>query len=119
VFQWFRRQRQLPTLAPGDLRSAVRHPCDRKKNEHLVAAVGIAAWPALVRDISTRGIALVVGQRHEPGTRLALRLENTRSSVICPVELEVVHTVRRPDGYWLTGGTFASRLREEELEALL
>ncbi|MBY0526339.1 MAG: PilZ domain-containing protein [Gemmataceae bacterium] len=120
MFNWFRRSASKPAVMPGDQRAAPRVACDRKTNENLIVSVGMASWPALVRDISTSGVSLVIGQRHEPGTRLPMCLVNTRKDLRCPIEMEVVHTLRRPDGYWLAGCAFQDRqLNAEELEGLL
>jgi hypothetical protein len=122
MLQWLLRRRpkeeEQPAF-PDEQRSAARHVCDRKINEHLLATVGVSSWPALVRDISTKGIRFVVGQRHEPGMRLPLRLDNVRQNFSRPLEIDVVHITRRADGYWITGCTFAQELRPEELEKLL
>jgi hypothetical protein len=119
MFHWLFGLKSSPTLLAGDQRSAVRHPCDPEANKHLLAEVGPTAWPALVHDISTSGVGLIVGQRFREGTALPLRLFDLRRNHACPLRAHVVYTVRMPDGHWLTGCSFDGNLRDQELEELL
>jgi hypothetical protein len=76
-------------------------------------------WPALINNISTRGIALTMGLRHEPGTVVLLRARNSGQPSGCAREVQVVHVIRLPDGYWRTGCLFTRPLTVTELERLL
>lgn len=115
MLRWFQPRRKTPVLLPGDYRHAPRH----EGREHLQAAVGTSRWPAVVRDISTTGIGLVLCQRYQEGTCLPVRLLDQRSNTVWPMLARVVYATRLSDGYWFTGCSFEAQFLEPELEKLL
>ena len=123
MFRWLQRLRNgnstgaLPKGA--ERRQAVRYACDLKVNDRLIVSIGSSSWPAVVADISTTGIGLVVGIRHDPGTTLPLDLYCTSSGFSLALRVRVVRTSRMPDGHWLCGCCFDEQIGHAELNALL
>src|SRR5262249_19526099 len=75
-------------------------------------------WMGSVRDISGRGIALLLQHRFQPGTLLTLELENTARTISFSLQVRVVRVLPQPGG-WLLGCTFFQDLTEAEVKALL
>lgn len=119
MLNWLLRSKRLPSLLPGDYRTAPRHMLYPEGKEQVEACVGPSRWPAIVHDISTTGIGLILGQRFEEGTPLAMCLFNRQRNYACPLRAQVVYTTRLPDGHWFAGCYFDEGLRGEELEKLL
>jgi hypothetical protein len=88
-------------------------------NDRLIVSIGTSSWPAIVADISTTGIGLVVGIRHDPGTTLPIDLYCTSSGYTRSLRVRVVRTQRMPDGHWFCGCRFDEPIHHEELDALL
>jgi hypothetical protein len=120
MFNWLKRWRKPPAKRVGEeRRGAERHVCVRTNNDRLLATIGTSGWPAAVRDLSATGVGIVVGVRQEPGTWLPVRLVHVGRDITCPMRAQVVHTERRPDGYWFSGCVFQGFLDEHELQELL
>jgi hypothetical protein len=123
MFQWLQRWRSsggtqaLPRGA--ERRQAVRYSCDLKVNDRLIVSMGSSSWPAVVADISTTGIGLVVGIRHDPGTTLPLDLYCTANGFSLALRVRVVRTQRMPDGHWFCGCRFDEQIGHQELNAIL
>jgi hypothetical protein len=127
MFQWLTKlgtstpQRPVPVALPmgAERRRAVRYSCDLQVNDRLVVSIGTSSWPAVVADISTTGIGLVVGVRHDPGTTLPIDLYCTASGYARSLRVRVVRTQRMADGHWFCGCRFDEQLQHEELNQLL
>lgn len=121
MLQWLLRSknRRPPELLPDDKRSAPRYRFNYRANVPLTVSIGVSSWPAMVRDLSSTGMCLVIGQRHEPGTCLPARLAHAERDLRHYVRLRVVHVVRRPDGYWTTGCVFEEPLPPGVFERLV
>jgi hypothetical protein len=121
MFGWFKKgQSGSATLPPGaERRQAIRHNCDLRVNDRLIVSIGTSSWPAVVADISTTGIGLVVGIRHDPGTTLPLDLYCTSNGLSLALRVRVVRTQRMPDGHWFCGCCFDEQIGNAELSALL
>jgi hypothetical protein len=76
-------------------------------------------WKAKIRNISTRGLGLVLGRRFEPGAGLAIEIPETDTRPADTLLAKVVRVNPQPDGSWLLGCAFVSELGDDELEALL
>lgn len=100
-------------------RRVARLPCGRKANLGLAVLVGPSEWPSTLEDISTGGVGLVLGIRHEPGKELTLTLVGTHLSEPYALRARVAHLERLPDGYWHMGCAFLKPLSAGELEKLL
>jgi hypothetical protein len=125
MFGWLKRlgtqEPTPPIIRPQALerRIAARHPCDLQVNDRLVVSIGSSSWPAVVHDISTTGIGLILGIRHDPGTSLPLDLYCTSSGFSRTMRVTIVRTMRLPDGHWFCGCAFEEQLDHRELNALL
>jgi serine/threonine protein kinase len=126
--------RMLPAPAPGSaiLPTTPRPAAPAARNErrasvrHLVTRgttcvidTGLVAggdhategWPAIVRDLSVRGVGLVLARRFEPGTAFAVRLDGVDRDLL-------VHVKRvQPDvvGHWSHGCEFEAPLDDFEV----
>jgi hypothetical protein len=118
MLQWLMRRR-CEQRHPNDQRHVLRHELGRKRSRALDVSVGVSGWPALIRDISSTGVALIVGQRHSPGAQISAKIQDPAIDLKLQVRLRVVHVERRLDGNWNTGCTFESPLLPQHLSALL
>lgn len=106
--------------APGiDRRASVRHfarpdltgtACESRRNR---------PWKALIRDLSTTGIGLVLNQTFDAGTELAIELYSPDMVLSYTLLTRVAHSTRQGNGSWLIGCRFVRELSEEELRNLL
>src|SRR5262245_41650813 len=101
-----RRQATLPgaSLSWLDRRAALRFAINPQTTSHLVAAVGEAFWPAYVADISTRGIALQVRRKFEPGRSVLLELANGVRIFSLALLMQIRHVHQESEGVWMIGG---------------
>ncbi len=107
-------------LAEADRRAAVRHPCSLDKACRLIATVDGDRYPAMILNLSTGGIGLLIGRHYDPGSVLAVGLFNTEQSFSCTLLLRVMYAVAQESGTWMIGGAFlAVQLSEQDLETLL
>ena len=72
-----------------------------------------------IRNISIGGVGLVVERRFEPGTGLFIECQTNDKGALGPFMARVVHATARPDGTWLLGCSFVSKLTAEEIGDLL
>lgn len=119
MFGWLMGRRKPRGPVGAERRTSVRHPCGLQVNDRLVVSVGLSSWPAIVQDISTTGIGLVLGIRHDPGAALAIELFCTTNGYSRNVRAQIVRTRRLPDGYWFCGCAFAEQLEHRDLSSLL
>src|SRR5258706_15951479 len=101
MFGWLKNWGKSPERVGAERRTAARHECGLKVNDRLIVSVGLASWPAVVHDISTTGIGLVLGIRHDPGTQMPLDLFCTTNGYSRSLHVQILRTFRLPDGYWL------------------
>jgi hypothetical protein len=99
-----------------DRRTAERHPSDALISLHPLAQSRNQSLAALIRDISTRGLSLLITQRFAPGTVLSLELAELASGS-APVVARVVHVARREDGKWVVGCALQKDLTAAQLRA--
>lgn len=76
-------------------------------------------WFAVVRDISTGGLGLVVGRRFEPGTVLLVHLQDANRTTKRALLVRVAHAVREMEDAWFLGCSFPNPLSEAELLSIL
>jgi hypothetical protein len=76
-------------------------------------------WKAMIRDLSTTGIGMVLNQSFETGTQLAIELNSPDGLLAYTVLTRVVHATRLPNGSHVVGCSFVRELSEEELRNLL
>jgi len=74
--------------------------------------------PVKIKNIAMDGIGLLLAQRLEPGSLLAVSLSNSARSFTRTVLVRVAHVT--PDhGTYLMGGSFTTPLTYEELSKLV
>jgi TPP-dependent trihydroxycyclohexane-1,2-dione (THcHDO) dehydratase len=71
------------------------------------------------QDISVNGIGLVLSQRFEPGTVLAIELLISSQSFSQTLQARVLHTTAQADGRWSAGCELLDQLSDDQLRALL
>jgi len=71
---------------------------------------------ALVWNISTTGISILVPEPKEPGTLLTGYLDTTEGEHLRPISLRVVHCKQLETGDYALGARFESPLTDDELK---
>src|SRR5215510_3979647 len=74
--------------------------------------------PALIRNVSLGGVNLVLGQRFESGTWLAIDLPGTESRRPFTLIAKVVHIQPAENDLWALGCQFVTDLSDYELKRL-
>lgn len=85
---------------------------------HPIAAAKDEPWPAQVRDLSTANIGLLIKRRFEPGTLLAVELQSVTQDYSRTLVARVIQAKSQGGGDWIIGCILASKLDDDELEAL-
>jgi hypothetical protein len=107
------------TEAPAVHRQAsVRYAPTAKTSCRVVGVVQGAPEPVKILDVSADGVSLLLHQRFDPGTLLAVELSNSDRSLTRLQLVRVVHAHELGTGY-VVGGAFANPLSGEEIQALL
>jgi hypothetical protein len=99
-------------------RRALRHVCEVSTEYYVLDEAPALRRLAWVVNISTSGMALVVGHAREPDTLLAVELRSPDRCWSYLVTARVVLCFPFQDG-WLIGCAFERSLRVSELEKLL
>ena len=102
---------------PSERRASVRY-YDSMGDLCTVATCYERVW-ALVRDISTHGIGLILNSRIEPGTPLTIEMRTKDQEGSLALLARVVHATRRSEFSWLVGCELMTRLSAERLRQLL
>jgi len=102
-----------------DRRAHVRYAPAPETTCQLTAGGNNSVWWASVLDISTGGIGLLVSRRFEPGTLLAIGVENKNREFSHTLVARVVHVRRESASRYLLGAKFISQLGDDELRVLL
>lgn len=122
-FRWLREssQPEQETPAPAKKASAPVAKSALSGLEascHPIAAAKDDPWPAQVRDLSTGNIGLLIKRRFEPGTLLAVELQSVTQDYSRTLVARVIQAKSQGGGDWIIGCILASKLDEDELEAL-
>src|SRR5260370_11646477 len=73
---------------------------------------------AKVRDLSRKGISLLLAEFFEPGQHLIVELPS-KTQAASAVPARVVHALDQQDGCWLLGCAFSRPLSDPHYQALL
>jgi hypothetical protein len=85
-----------------------------------MAAIGDDFVLAKIRNISPEGISLILNRPVEPGTVLSVDIIDTKTNRFSrTLEVRVIYAVEHPTGDWIMGGTFGTKLTNEELQNFL
>ena len=76
----------------------------------------IRAW---VLDMCVSGAGLLLNRQLESGLQVILHMVNTAQKKVHEITAIVRHATLQSDGDWLIGCEFASKLSDDDLEALL
>jgi hypothetical protein len=101
----------------AERRAADRVPCTLTTMCKPLGGARTKAWPATAMDISTGGMAIVLGRRFEPGAILLATLASADGETTRTLFLRVAHITRQDDGTWRLGCAFAKELSQDELDA--
>src|SRR5436190_6506298 len=105
---------------PLDRRANQRSPCNLETSCRLLASVDDDFWTTRVRNISPGGISLIVHRPIDAGKILAVELlDRTTQRFSATLQVRVVYAIEHPSGDWIIGGSFTSRLSDDELKTLL
>ena len=110
-----------PGQRPGALerRAGRRHAFAGGQLVRLTAKPAFRPYQALLQNVSSQGVGLLVGGTFEPGTELAVLPRARRPGIPGVLRAHVRHTTRQPNGTWLIGCSLTHSLSGEELLALL
>jgi hypothetical protein len=99
---------------------------DRRTSERLASDLLIAchplalpkkhSLPALLRDVSSNGLSLVLRYRFEPGTLLVIDLDGASADGAAPLLGRVVHASAHGDGRWVLGCALRRPLTAKQLQ---
>lgn len=114
----------VPPSAGADRRAAVRYPCSEdsfgpENSCRPITAMKKEAWSAVVRDLSTGGVGIVVNRRFEPGTLLSVELQDAERTAGRTLLVRVVRLTQEDKEHWLLGCAFTNKLTETELLTLM
>ncbi len=103
-------------VVPGS-GAADRHACEVQTTCQPPSGWVKDPWPAVIRDIGTSGMNLMLNRRFERGSGLAIELpaqDGTSSTVLARIVHVATHT-----GGWLLSCTFIGELSDEEVQHVL
>jgi hypothetical protein len=105
---------------PSERRSAQRFPLSVEFFYRPITTThGEIWWLAPVRNISTRGLGLVLQRSLTPGALLEVELENPSKGFHRVVQARVVHVRPTPSQGFLAGCAFVDNLNPDEVQAIL
>jgi hypothetical protein len=105
--------------AAGERRAEPRYACPQVQPVRLVAKPSFRAYRGFLREVSFRGLGLLVEGTLEVGAVLAVQLRSEHTRVSGILTATVRHTTPLPDGTCLVGCSLNRPLSNEELRALL
>lgn len=109
-----------PSLQGDERRGWVRHVCKlRSYCQPGPGRLECVWWAAQTLDISATGICLALHTRFEPGTVLAVELQNQAGEYARTIHVEVVRAKQRAEGGWALGCSFIDPLTANDVQALL
>ena len=78
-----------------------------------------AAAPALLEEVSTSGVRVIVRRCYEPGRVLAVSRRYPADGPKCTLLAHVVHARNQGGGNWIIGCAWLNALTEKDVDALL
>ena len=103
----------------GDRRGQPRQPSACGWPVRLLARPSFRSYRALLRDVSFRGIGLLVEESLEVGSVLAVQLRSKHTQVSGILTATVRHATPLPDGTCVVGCSLNRPLSDEEIQALM
>src|SRR5690242_13571049 len=105
-------------MSPKDRRTEERLSVTKDTQCALASPLTEDLGAVRIKNVSTHGIGLIIGQRLEIGTLLSVTLVNNAKSFARSYLVQVAH-VTAQGGSFLVGGTFTTPLTYEELTTLV
>jgi hypothetical protein len=109
---------RAPAIRPDERRASVRYQSGAKGSCQTLSTGRESSWEAVVRNISTDGIGLLLGRRFEPGVLLAIDVADKNDGQTRLLLARVIHSTSRPEGGWLIGCCLLNTLTDDEVQAL-
>jgi hypothetical protein len=114
----------VPDKSGNERRASVRYTCDPESFSpenscRPITAPSREAWSAIVRDLSTSGIGIIVNRRFEPGTLLKVDLEDAEHTTSTTLLVRVARISQEDPTSWLLGCTFTTKMTESDLLSLM
>jgi hypothetical protein len=106
-------------------RTSVRHPCTLgitcvvDTDLFCGGAATEEAWPAIIHDVSPRGIGIVIPRRFEKGTDLRVEIEAADGKPGRHLTARVAHVRADSLGHWFHGCTLPNPLADADLRDIL
>ena len=106
--------------SPSNRRASVRYQCGPATPGRVLTVEGQEWQRAWVLDLSLGGVGLLLGRPVEMETRIVVVLKsNTTPKKLYELAARVCHCARQPDGDWVAGCEFETKLTDDVLDALL
>lgn len=105
--------------ADGERRRGVRRLGPSRFAARVVRAPNLPEEWAMVRNLSARGIALVLRSEIAPGSGVEVRLRDTVDGVEYQVSVRILHVFKHRLGSYVAGGMFTRRLTPQERRMLI
>ncbi len=105
-------------LTGKERRAAPRYDSRQRGHCRPLGGARKLCWPALVRDVSTLGMGLVVERRFEPGTLLMVGLADGVGAERL-ILLRVVRVQPAPNRRWIVGCRWDRKLAGDDVEAFV
>ncbi len=113
-----RKQGKKPL--PSERRRAKRYPLKLETVYRPTSTSSIDLWrSAKIRNISIRGIGLLLPRPFEAGAVLEIELENSAQSFFRILQVRVIHMNPMRGSSWAAGCAFTRKLTPKELQALI
>ena len=103
----------------GNRRAAVRYQCPPATPTKLYFPQDQEFQRAWVIDLSLSGIGLNMARPLPVGTFLVILLKSSDRQKTFELPAHIVHTTMAPNGDWIAGCEFTTRLNEDDLSLLL
>jgi hypothetical protein len=100
-------------------RASIRRLCGKVTHVQEIALVQGDPWPTEIRDISSRGVGLVLEHAVTPGTFLLLDLPGPTRIGPPKLRIQVVNLREQMDGSWLHGCVLLRELQSNEVDELI
>lgn len=100
----------------SERRRTHRQACDLPSACVVISLVEPVLLPVRIRNLSQKGLGLLMTTRIAPGSFLAIKVQGPRQKAARIIKARVVHATFQQDiRTWLIGCNFVQELRKEEL----
>jgi serine/threonine protein kinase len=108
-----------PVPEGKERRATVRYPAQLESSCRPLRGEKQSCWQATVRDVSARGVSLLINRRFEPGALLIVELPATNQSLIRLLLARVVRVQANAPKRWTLGCKLCRELSNEDVQAML